>query len=642
MKRKIIIHFWWIFWILFLEFIYRYFIVGNIININTLYIILFSVPWIIIISLLTTLFNEKVNRVLSIIMTCALTVIFLAQIVYFNFYDSIFSFFSLTTGTTQVLHFWKMIIEVIIRIWYVFLLVLVPFILFIIFHNKIFSFKRIKKSVLIIDLVTFIISIGGIYLLIVNGDNGVYSLKRLLFGTHAPMLTINKTGLLSMEAIDLYRYSFGFEEEVIETTPEDVILDKEKEYNVYDIDFDKLISETTDSTLLNMDKYFSSVTPTEKNKYTGLFKDKNLIFITAEGFDTVALDQNVTPTLYKMANSSYVFTNYYQPLFPVSTSDGEYMNIVGLIPKEGVWSFYRSSKISMPLGFGNMFKKYGYTSYGFHDHNYKYYDRHLSYPNIGLDYIGCGNGLQKKMNCSHWPNSDDEMMDATVGYYLYQDKPFATYYMTVSGHLNYNFSGNNMAYRNKSAVSGLSYSTAVKAYIAAQKEFDKAMEKLLNYLSDAGKLEDTLIVISPDHYPYGLKKTELNEVSTIDRTDKFENYHTTLIMYNPSIEKTVIDKYVSSIDLLPTVYNLYGLDYDSRLLMGADIFSESDGLVILSDRSWITNKGTYNSVSGKFTNKTGEEVSQEYIDGINDKVNKKFSMSSLILDTNYYSKIGIK
>ena len=94
------------------------------------------------------------------------------------------------------------------------------------------------------------------------------------------MLTINKTGLLTMEAIDIYRYLFDFKEDIyIEEQTEPVIKEEKKEYNVYNIDFDKLISETTDNNLINMHKYFQSVEPTEKNKYTGMFKGKNLIFI---------------------------------------------------------------------------------------------------------------------------------------------------------------------------------------------------------------------------------------------------------------------------------------------------------------------------------------------------------------------------
>lgn len=646
MKKKIHGSIFCAFWIVYLELIYRIFIVGNFFSLNTLSVILFSMTWMAITALIVGLFNEKVNRIISYFILFFYTLITLAQIVYYNFYDSIFSFFSLTTGTGQVMQFWQMILEVIARIWYVFALTLVPLILYYIFNKKIFKFNKLRLKDILLNLVLLVFSLTMILVEVTYDNKGVYSLNRLIYKTHAPMLTINKTGLWSMQIIDLYRYIFGFEEEVevstVEETPEKVELEKEKEYNKIDIDFESLIEKESNSTVKNMHKYFSSVVPSEKNKYTGLFKDKNLIFITAEAFDTIAIDKDITPTLYKMANNSYIFTNYYQPLYPVSTSDGEYMNLISLIPKEGVWSFYKSSKISMPMGFGTMFKNEGYTSYGFHNHTYKYYDRHLSHPNIGLSYIGCGNGLEKKMNCKRWPNSDYEMIEATTDYYLNDEKPFATYYMTVSGHLNYNFYGNSMSARNKNKVKNLKYSDAIKAYYAAQIELDKAMELLLKKLEEKGVLDDTLIIMGPDHYPYGLTQKQMNEVSNIDRSNKFENYHTTLIMYNPSIEKTVIDKTISGLDLLPTIYNLYGIEFDSRLLMGRDIFSDSEHIVILSDRSWITEAGRYNSVTRKFTKTTEEEIDDDYIDRINSIVNNRFSMSALILDNNYYKKVGLK
>ena len=645
MKNKLKIVLWWSFWIIYLELIYKVFILKNILTTNTLSVILFSIPWIIIFSIITSIFNEKVNKVLTILLSFAIMFITLAQIVYYNFYNSIFSFLSLTTGTGQVLEFYEMIISVILRVWYIFILILLPFILFIIFKSKIFNFNRNNYRYMLSFIAIFLLSLLGIFIVVKKDNKGFYSLQRLLFKTHAPMLTIDKTGLLTMEIIDIERYIFGFTEEIYDENIKKVnqkeVIIKTVEYNKTDINFDKLISEETNKTIKNMHEYFKNIDASNKNDYTGLFKGKNLIFITAEAFDTIALSEELTPTLYKMANNSFIFNNYYQPLYPVSTSDGEYMNLTSLIPKEGVWSFSKSSKISMPYGIGNIFKKDGYVTYGFHNHNYKYYDRDKSHKNIGLTYYGCGNGLQKKMNCKHWPNSDKEMIDATTSYYIDNDK-FMTYYMTVSGHLNYNFGGNNMAYRNKDKVKNLPYSTAVKAYYATQIELDKAMESLLKELENKNKLNDTLIVIAPDHYPYGLTAKQMNEVSTIDRSDKFEKFHTTLIMYNPNIEKTEVNKVISSLDILPTIYNLYGIEYDSRLLIGRDIFSDNEHIVILSDRSWITDKGRYNSVTKKFTSNTDEKINEDYIDRINTIVNQKYSMSSLILSNNYYKKLGIE
>ncbi len=638
-NNKIKICLWYTFYVLFLELVYRLFIIKNILSISTLMVILFSIPFIVVFSALTCLFNEKVNRIISIILTSVLTLVTLAQIVYFNFYDSIFSFFSLTTGTGQVMQFYEMIIDVILRIWYIFIIILIPYILYIIF-NKRFDYIRNKKVVISITS-SFILSFLGIILVIKFDNKEIYSLKKLLFNTHAPMITIEKTGLLTMETIDIYRYFTNFKESINYDKSNNTFKEETKEYNKYDIDFDKLISETDDDKLISMHNYFKNVEATEKNKYTGMFKGKNLIFITAEAFDTIAIDKDLTPTLYKMANNSFVFNNYYQPLYPVSTSDGEYMNLMSLIPKEGVWSFKKTSNLSMPMAIGNMFKKEGYNTYAFHNHSYKYYSRELSHTNIGFEYYGCGNGLEKKMNCKHWPNSDLEMINGTFDYYINKDKPFLTYFMTVSGHLNYNFYGNNMASKNKSKVKNLKYSTPVKAYLSTQIELDKALESLIKRLEEEGKLNDTLIVVAPDHFPYGLTEKEMNEISKADRSDKFENYHTTLIMYNRAIEKTEINKVVSGLDILPTLYNLYGLEYDSRLLMGRDIFSTDEGLAILSDRSFITNEGTYNSVTKEFKSFDGNKVTQGYIDNINKQIYDKFTMSSLILDYDYYKKLGI-
>ena len=449
-----------------------------------------------------------------------------------------------------------------------------------IFNGKIFSYSRNNKVVNIALILFLVMSLLGITSTVVFEKKTEYSFKKLFFESHAPMLTIERTGLFTMEVLDVERYIFGFEEKMDlgEDEPDEpIIVEPVYEPNVLNIDFDTLIEKTTNKKVLQLHKYFKTVEPTYKNKYTGLFKDKNLIFITAEGFDAIAVDENLTPTLYKMANNGYVFKNYYQPLFTVSTSDGEYMNLTSLVPKEGVWSFYRSSNIYLPFGIGRMFKNAGYeTVNAYHDHTYSFYDRDKSHPNLGFDkYVGCGNGLEKLINCKIWPESDIEMIDATINDYI-NSETFMTYYMTVSGHLNYSFNDNMMAYKNKDLVKDLPYSNNVKAYIASNIELDHALEKLINYLTETDKLDDTVIVLSPDHYPYGLKDNELNEVSKTDRSDKFEKFHTSLIIYNSEIEKPIkVSKYVSSIDVLPTVYNLFGIEYDSRLLMGTDAFSDS-------------------------------------------------------------------
>lgn len=636
MKNKINNIFWWSFLIIYLEIIYKIFVIGNLFTINTLTVLIFSIPWILLISFISSLFNEKVNKIINIVLTIAIVILTLAQIVYYNFYYSIFSLFSLTAGGGgQVIQFVSYIIKVILRIWYIFLIVLIPVIIYLILNKKVFKYNKISLKKALFYLLGFNLSFISI-IISINISSEPYPLRKLLFETHAPMLTINKTGLLTMEAIDVFRYFNGFDEKInyYDINNNDY---KSEEYNVMNINFNKLISKETDNTIINMHNYFKNVKPTPKNEYSGLFKGKNIIYIVAESLDTIAIDEELTPTLYKMANNSFVFNNYYQPLYPISTLDGEYMLLSSLIPKEGVWSLYDSSNNSMPFTYGNSFKKNGYTTYAFHNNVYNFYHREEAYPNIGFNYLACGNGLEKNMNCNNWPNSDLEMIETTNNLFINSDK-FASYYMTFSGHLIYNFRENSMSIKNKDSVEDLNYSKDIKAYLSANIELDKSLEELLKELEKNNKLNDTLIVISPDHFPYGLTGKEINEKSEFDRNNKFELYHTSLIIYNPNIEKTVIDKTVSGIDVLPTILNLFGIEYDSRLLMGRDIFSDEEHIVILSDRSWITDVCSYDSLTNKCTNGYNDK---EYINRINKIVNERFSLSSLIIDKDYYSKLGI-
>lgn len=651
MKKKLPLVIYFSFLIIYLELVYKVFVLNNVFSINLLTVILFSIPFIMINTILCSLFSEKVNRGISIILSLFLTFIFISQYVYYLFYDSIFSVYSVKEGTGQVFgEFFNAIVKMVSDNVLSIILLLMPFILFLIFGKKIFSFNKGKKC-LVIESISLLVFIIVSIITVMFNDKGMYSLKNVYTKTHAPMITINKVGLLSMECLDLERYLFGFEEKLYNVKPsesnkgDDI---EEVKYNVLDIDFDKLISEEKDDMVKSMHEYFKSVMPTKQNEYTGIFKGKNLIYITAEGFDKIAVNKELTPTLYKLVNNGFVFENYYQPLFSVSTSDGEYMVMNSLIPKEGVWSFYRSSNIYMPFGLGNVFKREGYSPVNaYHDHTYTYYSRDESHPNLGFDkYVGCGNGLEKLMNCKVWPESDIEMIDATINDYIDSDK-FMTYYMTVSGHLNYTFTGNSMSYKNRELVKDLSYSEHIKAYLAANIELDRALEKLLIYLEDSKKLDDTVIVISPDHYPYGLKTSELNEISDTDRSDKFEMFHTSLIIYNSEMKENVkVSKYVSSIDVLPTVYNLFGIEYDSRLMMGRDALSDSEGLVMLSDRSFINENGSYNSITGEYKS-FKSDVSNEYVDNMNYEVYQKFTMSSLLLYEkngvylDYYRKLGL-
>lgn len=626
--------------ILYLELIYHLFVFKTFEFKSILFITLFSLLTSLFIDLITSFFNKKLNKWLFIGINAFIYVLFLAQYINFKFYGNIISVYSVFHGG-QVFGFFGAIWEVIKENIFRCLLLFIPVSLLFIFHKKIksesFNPKILWKKALVL-LITFIITVLSLNL---DTKKSIYTAKNLYYNHHYPNQMAQTFGILTTMRLDLERTISGFEEktiEVAETPDKEVNKDPKIEYNVADIDYDSLIKNETNEEIKNIHNYVKSSTPSEKNIYTGMFKGKNLIAIVAEAFSPIAVNKDLTPTLYKLVNSGFVFNNFYTPIYYVSTSDGEYVTLNSLLPKESVWSFSKSSKNYLPYAYGNIFKEMGYTTYAFHDGTYKYYNRHLSHPNMGYTYKACGNGLEKSMKCKIWPQSDLEMINATYDYYK-DSEHFMTYYMTISGHLQYNFYGNNMSYRNRDLVKDLDKSTAIKAYIAAQKELDKALEELLNKLEADGKLDDTVIVLSADHYPYGLTTDQISEIMNIEDS-KFDVHKNNLVIWSSTMKKPIeINKYGESLDILPTVLNLFGIDFDSRLLMGRDLLSNSDGLVIFNDRSWITDKGKYNASTKVFTPFNNKQVDEDYIESINTKVYNKFVISKNILETNYYKYV---
>lgn len=422
--------------------------------------------------------------------------------------------------------------------------------------------------------------------------------------------------------------------------------------NAWEIDLGKLAELSQGSKEEKwLADYIAGLTPTNRNEYTGMFEGYNLIFLTAEGFSTYAIREDLTPTLYKMVNSSFVFNNYYVPIWATSTSDGEYVNCTGLIP-DGQHSMRTSADKNMAYVLPKFFAKENVYCRAYHNNTLSYYDRYRSHPNLGYDFkaIKLGKGLSEEEWGSQlftvetpdaWPGSDYEMMVGTIGEYI-NDERFHVYYMTVSGHMNYDFSGNRMSSWHKDDVAGLDMSENARAYIACNMELDKGLAYLLDQLEQAGKLENTVICLSADHYPYGMTEEQYEELAGKDLSQDLDLYRNSLILWNAGMEEPVyVDKACCSVDILPTLLNLFGFDFDSRMYAGRDIFSDAEGLVIFKDKSFVSDTVAYDRKQKTTTWKkelTPEEQ-EAYMAAARQDVKDRYQFSAYILRNDYYSRI---
>ena len=458
-----------------------------------------------------------------------------------------------------------------------------------------------------------------------------------------------KIGMLATTAQELRYMLFGGSGSIMITPSSLNISDvprtySSNSYNVIEsIDFTALADSTDSDILKATDEYLSNATPTRKNNYTGLLKDYNLITICAESFCPWFISEELTPTLYKLSHTGILFENYYGT-FQSVTTNGEYTMCMGLYPDMSRTKTDSSFNVAgtnyLPFCLGNALKGMGYQTWAYHDYIGDFYNRNITHANMGYTFKAADSGLAMKID---WPSSDLEMMEASVDDYINSGEPFHAYYMTFSGHYQYNWD-NAMSAKNRDAVKDLPYSEPVKAYIACNLELEYALEYLMQRLEEAGVADKTCIVLTNDHYPYGLTEDEYNELAgqTLDTT--FEKYRNSFICYVPGLsENIVVDEYCSTADILPTLLNLFGVDYDSRLLAGTDVLSSGLHVAVLSDKSFLTKTFRYDA--GTETVIPADEnttVSGKLAEAYRLYVDSRFQLSGNILNSDYYAHVFSK
>lgn len=578
----------------------------------------------------------------EIFLTAVLTLLYGSQIVYHFIFGTLYSAAMVSQGGEAMTNFWRELLAAMGDHFPWLIALLVPLALRIFLRKGLKGELRAKGRIVLLALAValFALTRAGIQQ---TGTEMFSDEDYYRSGEIATNQNVQRFGLLTTIRLELTRHAKTEEQDYYipeETQGENPAQEPaEVRYNVMDIDFDALNALTEDKKLLAINDYCSKVTGTNQNEYTGMLKDYNLIVMCAESFSPAAIDKDLTPNLYKLTQQGIIFNNYYNT-FPNTTTDGEYALMQGLYPDAGrskaVSSLYASRNSYLPFTLGNAFQSQrGVESFGYHNYRGSYYGRSESHPNMGYTMKFAGDGMTFTTN---WPASDLEMMEQSVDDYIGKE-PFHAYYMTFSGHYKYDIGTNEMAKRNWDQVKDLPYSSnAIKAYLSCNIEFDKAIGYLMERLEQAGVADRTAIVIAGDHFPYGLKDSEYAELIGHD-IDGFSKFKSTLIFWVGGLEKNiVVDEYCCNVDVLPTILNLWGFEYDSRLLAGTDVFSDGTHAAVLVDKSFLTDKVWFNASTGEIRYQVPEsEIPEGYVENMNQLIATRFSISADILNTAYYN-----
>ncbi len=405
----------------------------------------------------------------------------------------------------------------------------------------------------------------------------------------------------------------------------------------------EVMAEEKDSTLKALDQYFLSRSISQVNDYTGYFEGKNLIVIMLESVNNIILHEEYYPNFKKILEHAWFWENNYSPRNACATGDNEFSGMTSIYALNTACTanVYQTNEYFSSIF--NRFKNSGYTVTSYHNLDSTYYARDIFHIYMGSTAYYDGNDLGisfDSTNYLEWP-SDVELMEKSAAIFT-QNTPFMAWITTVTPHQPYD---GDSIYGNKylSLFEDTDYSDTLKRYMSKLKVTDDALGVLLDTLDAKGVLDDTVIVLYGDHYPYGLIDEDVASAVDYDVNDFYEIERTPFVIYNSKLEAQTFSEKTSYMNILPTLANLFNLDYDPRFYFGEDLFSPNfSNRIVFADSSWEDSVARYDARSGVVTYFGEKTYSTNELQTINLEINQKKQMSKLAVTTNYFADLEDK
>lgn len=627
-----------------IELLFRWFNVFNLYDAHVVRVLLFSLSTSLGIFVMSLLLPKKLQMLVLNVSLYSLAFIAITQVsfrLYMNANYSFRLFFSMASRVNDYANDFAQYIKL------ENMTLIVPAGIFTLFnwvtrkHEKI----KIKWITLIVPtlLVLLLHGLGIISLNWFNQETLPIKVSELYNNPYIPDLSLNQLGLSRFIIRDTRNLLFGTNEveEVIEIIPEEIIVISEPSYErvMDDTLWLEKMNQESNETIRVIDEYLMNRPITPKNEYTGIFKDKNLVYIMVEAFDYMAIDAQLTPTLYKLTQDGFFFDHFFSPQYSCATGESEFIGLTSLIPRTGICSPNTYTDNTYNTSLFNLFNNVGYFSSSYHNYSDKFYQRTELHQNLGSEHFYNNDDLAIK-TLKGWP-SDVNLMEEAFKIYGVKEK-FFSYIITSSTHFPYDIDST-LGNRYLDEISALypDLPINVKRYKSKAMELDKSIETLINLLDAQGILDDTVLILYGDHFPLKTDKQvflDYGDPNNI-RARGFNMNILPMIIYNSEVKGQRLSTISSTFDLVPTIANLFDLAYDPRLYFGVDMFEiNQERVVPYASLSWNNEFGVYSASSAKFypfdenNTLTADEISR-----ISKIIKQNSDISYRILKNNYFS-----
>ena len=609
-----------------------------------------------LISFILSWTNKKSIKIFNIIIAFIFSIYAFLQLGFNNFIG-VYMSFNTTSQLGAVIDYVK---EFLASFLFRFYLIFIPFILLIIYYifiDKFTELKLNKKFVLkshikyepgirTVSTLIILFLLGFVYnetltIPFMQNELQTVSNKDLFAYPSVPSLVINEFGVIGFGFLDVKSLYVEQNDDYVFSEGENNNISINTDRTFDDTLWNELISNEDNNKLNNINNYLINNTISDYNDYTGLFEGKNLIVIMMESVNEIFINKDLYPNFYKLYSEGISFTNNYSPRNSCATGNNEFSAMTGIysIQNNCTANVYR--KNMYPYSIFNLFNNAGYKTMSMHDYTEAYYYRSIIHQNMGSGkYYGVQDlGIPYYNEYKNWA-SDEDFMEVAMDITLSDtSEPFMLWLTTVSSHQPY-VQSSVEGDKYLSITDGTDYPMDLRRYMSKLKTLDNALGILLERLEESKELDDTVIVLFGDHYPYGLKDSTINYVLDYDLND-YEREKTPFVIYNSEIRSQSIDKYTSYINLTPTIANLFNLNYDPRLYMGYDVFSDDYwNVVTFADGSWKNNLVYYNAGASSVKYYVEDGMSIDQIKNINQIITNKMKMSSNIIKNNYFEYLA--
>ncbi len=622
----------------------------NIFDVSSMRILMGLICINLVISFIESFFKDKITSKINLIIIIILTIYNLLQVGFNNFLGVYISF----NVSSQAGAVYSYIIEFIKSFYWYYYFLLLPLILVIIYH------VLIKKKVITLKFETnlpkmknFFVSLLLIFVFIFLYDVSIsieafqnklqtISNKELFKNPSNASIAIKQFGTTMYMLLDIKNVILGVEPETIEVPTH---YEQDPSLKIDDSKWLDLIEKEENPTLNNLNNYFINNKYTGENSYTGLFEGKNLIVIMMESTNDIFINEELYPNFYRLVSNGYYFKNNYSPRNSCATGNNELSGMIGL------YSIYNKCTANAykdniyPESIFNLFNNKGYKTTSMHDYTEKFYARREIHTNMGskkffdVDDLG----LTYNTSTEEWASDEEFMKEVVKVLSNYgENEHFMTWLTTVTPHQPYGKSEFGDKYLDLfDSPEYDNYNIKLKRYMSKLKIEDNGLGILLDGLEKQGKLDDTVIILYGDHYPYGLSNNILKEALPYIGTEKYENERVPFVIWSSDLEPRTFEEYTSYVNVVPTIANLFNLDFDPRYYTGSDLFSNNyDGIVVFADGSWKNKYAFYDASNDKITYYTSKEYSYNDLIVINEMVEDKIKYSNLAIQHNYFNYLN--